>query len=315
MKKHIAARQYYKCANKPGSSLKGIEKYECPLWKNPDILYRGNFDDAGYEIDHIIEFSKNHNDDEKNLQALCHSCHHVKTKNFMRSPILKVSKSTKLIRDKNTNKSNDFDSEEDESTDESLDVSEADPYESGSESDSGSEEEMPDFLEKTSKKCKTPVKVKSLYQIFISKELNRQRQKIPGLENKEYMKLATNEWNKYKKRNGIITGGSKTADISKNTLNRCAKEKDFNSEEDEMSDSSGDDIYDSEEDETSDASKKTFVKPKSRYQIFIFKEVNRQRKKIPGLENKEYMNLATKEWHKYKKRPPMNGTNTRKGHQ
>jgi hypothetical protein len=34
---------------------------------------------------------------------------------------------------------------------------------------------------------------------------------------------ATNEWHKYKKMNGIITGGFKTADIPKSTSNRCAK--------------------------------------------------------------------------------------------
>jgi len=47
--------------------------------------------------------------------------------------------------------------------------------------------------------------------LFIQKELKHQRQKKPGLKNKEYMKLAAIEWNKYKEKNGIVTGGSKTA--------------------------------------------------------------------------------------------------------
>lgn len=83
VKKHIAARQFYKCNNKPGSNLSKIGDYECPLWlKNSEN--KGIFDISGYEIDHIIEFSVTHDDREENLQALCASCHSVKTKNFMR---------------------------------------------------------------------------------------------------------------------------------------------------------------------------------------------------------------------------------------
>jgi len=33
--------------------------------------------------------------------------------------------------------------------------------------------------------------------------LKRQRKKHPGLNNKEYMKLAAEEWNKYKAKNGM----------------------------------------------------------------------------------------------------------------
>jgi len=46
-------------------------------------------------------------------------------------------------------------------------------------------------------------KTNSLYQNFISTELKRQRKKHPGLNNKEYMKLAAEEWNKYKAKNGM----------------------------------------------------------------------------------------------------------------
>lgn len=77
-KKFIAGCQRYKCANNPNSNLNGLSQYDCPLWKNND----GSFDEAGYEIDHIEEFCKNGNDDNSNLQALCISCHRVKTKLF-----------------------------------------------------------------------------------------------------------------------------------------------------------------------------------------------------------------------------------------
>lgn len=34
MKKMIAGKQFYKCANKPKSKLLGLGNYECPLWKS-----------------------------------------------------------------------------------------------------------------------------------------------------------------------------------------------------------------------------------------------------------------------------------------
>ncbi len=70
-KKTIAGKQHYKCAT--------ITNYECPLWNaNRD----GSFDESGYEIDHITEFSLTQDDNVDNLQALCLSCHRVKTKRF-----------------------------------------------------------------------------------------------------------------------------------------------------------------------------------------------------------------------------------------
>lgn len=69
------------CANEPGSNLKYLENYLCPLWHKDE--YRGCFDEAGYDIDHITEFSIDQNDDFDNLQALCKNCHSVKTKKFM----------------------------------------------------------------------------------------------------------------------------------------------------------------------------------------------------------------------------------------
>ena len=75
-KQHVASKQGYKCANKPNSDC--IPNYNCPLWSYRD----GVFDEAGFEIDHIIEFSLGGSDDLNNCQALCLNCHRVKTKRF-----------------------------------------------------------------------------------------------------------------------------------------------------------------------------------------------------------------------------------------
>jgi hypothetical protein len=72
-KKLIAGKQNYKCAA-------GIPDYQCPLWIGNN---KGCFDESGYEIDHIVEYSMSKDDSIKNLQALCRSCHMVKTKRFM----------------------------------------------------------------------------------------------------------------------------------------------------------------------------------------------------------------------------------------
>ncbi len=77
VKKEVASDQNYKCANKPASDLLGIGKYKCPLWEFKD----GSFDGAGYEIDHIIDHAKTHDDNPDNLQALCPCCHRRKTRN------------------------------------------------------------------------------------------------------------------------------------------------------------------------------------------------------------------------------------------
>lgn len=79
-KKEIAARQDFKCANKPGSNLVGIGDYKCPLWKDIEFSTRGDFDITGYEIDHVIPHCITHDDNPDNLQALCCMCHKMKTK-------------------------------------------------------------------------------------------------------------------------------------------------------------------------------------------------------------------------------------------
>jgi hypothetical protein len=82
MKKQVAGRQRFQCNNRPGSSLQGLEIYNCPLWSQ-DSDVRGNFNESGYEIDHVTEWSLTKDDNIKNLQALCSMCHKVKTKHFM----------------------------------------------------------------------------------------------------------------------------------------------------------------------------------------------------------------------------------------
>lgn len=94
IKKRIAGKQYYKCANYPNSDICKLENYECPLWaKNGNN--KGCFDESGYDIDHIEEYSKTKNNSEENLQALCKSCHTVKTKRFMNTTENKDTSSEK----------------------------------------------------------------------------------------------------------------------------------------------------------------------------------------------------------------------------
>jgi len=79
--KKLVAGDQYKCANKPESNIIGLENYDCPLWKDPDNP--GSFDKSSYNIDHIIEYAIGGTNDIDNLQALCISCHAVKTKVFV----------------------------------------------------------------------------------------------------------------------------------------------------------------------------------------------------------------------------------------
>ena len=93
-KKHIAAKQFHRCANSNTIQLKGIEEYNCPLWNKTEN--QGLFDLSGYDIDHIIEHCLTGDDSESNLQALCISCHRVKTKSFNMSA--DKPKKVKLIK-------------------------------------------------------------------------------------------------------------------------------------------------------------------------------------------------------------------------
>lgn len=61
-------------------------------------MKQGIFNEAGYEIDHIKEFSISHDNSEENLQALCPICHSFKTKKFMNN--LKKQKDKKALGNK-----------------------------------------------------------------------------------------------------------------------------------------------------------------------------------------------------------------------
>jgi len=100
VKKSIAAKQDFKCANFPGSNI--IPDYECVYHK----CRSGTFDESGYEIDHIIEFSETQDDKVSNLQALCLPCHRVKTTRFNREK--RKSKTKTKTKGKSKTKSTNF---------------------------------------------------------------------------------------------------------------------------------------------------------------------------------------------------------------
>ena len=70
IKTEVLERQQYKCAQ--------VKDYFCLLW----LVDNGTFDEAGYEFDHIDEYSLTKDNSTNNIQALCPNCHSVKTKRF-----------------------------------------------------------------------------------------------------------------------------------------------------------------------------------------------------------------------------------------
>jgi hypothetical protein len=96
MKKHIAGKQFFKCANNLCVILDKLEDYQCPLWEKQG-QNQGSFDQSGYEIDHVKEFAITFDDSEENLQALCKSCHSVKTKKFQRTMKRTMKKKEKTL--------------------------------------------------------------------------------------------------------------------------------------------------------------------------------------------------------------------------
>ncbi len=64
-KKLVAGRQRYMCAA-------SVPDYNCPLGGAP-------FDEAGYDVDHILPLSDGGTNEASNLQALCLMCHRVKS--------------------------------------------------------------------------------------------------------------------------------------------------------------------------------------------------------------------------------------------
>ena len=97
VKKTIAARQSFKCANNQSDAwASSPTNYDCTLWQCRD----GTFDEAGYEIDHIAEVSISGDNSVENLQALCPMCHRVKTKRFLQQK--KLEKAVAKTTDKTT---------------------------------------------------------------------------------------------------------------------------------------------------------------------------------------------------------------------
>jgi hypothetical protein len=82
-KRMVAGRQSYKCANNLIDTIKGIETYKCPLWHRTIEDNQGSFDQSGFELDHINELATSGDNSLDNFQALCKSCHSVKTKKFL----------------------------------------------------------------------------------------------------------------------------------------------------------------------------------------------------------------------------------------
>ena len=80
IKYHILQNQNNKCANNPFRPAINLSDYMCLLWKTNS----GFFDEAGYEIEHINEFSLTFNNSFDNIQALCPSCYRVKRNKFLK---------------------------------------------------------------------------------------------------------------------------------------------------------------------------------------------------------------------------------------
>ena len=78
----IAGRQWFRCANSPGSNLYSLKGYLCPLWRI-ETDEKGRFDEAGYDIDYIGEFSLIDGDESHDLHAICKMCYGVKKNRLM----------------------------------------------------------------------------------------------------------------------------------------------------------------------------------------------------------------------------------------
>ena len=101
IKKQIAGKQRYRCNNRPESTLRNLEGFSCPLWENSDDP--GIFDESGYDIDHIVEFSLTMDNSNDNLQALCKVCHKEKTRRFLTKKTVSAKvkvKNRTFVRDK-----------------------------------------------------------------------------------------------------------------------------------------------------------------------------------------------------------------------
>ena len=84
-KNKIKNRQHNKCNNFPHSNFQKKYGFECPLHSHP--IRKGHWDIEGCEIDHIIPKHQGGDNSVRNGQALCLSCHAVKTKQERSSKI------------------------------------------------------------------------------------------------------------------------------------------------------------------------------------------------------------------------------------
>jgi hypothetical protein len=64
----VAGQQFFRCAAPHGQN-------KCPMW----ILNSGSFDAAGFEVDHVTQWSTGYRHTGQ-LQAICHACHGLKSR-------------------------------------------------------------------------------------------------------------------------------------------------------------------------------------------------------------------------------------------
>ena len=205
------------------------------------------------------------------------------------------------------------DTEKVNENDDNEEVSENDDIEEVSEND-----EVDDTTEvsENDEKAQTMEQV-SEYKKFVVKRIKELRANKPGKENKEYMKLIVDEWEKQKKR---ATNTDSDDEVSEK--NRKAKEyKEFVSKrikelraskpgknnkeymeliEDEWQKKK--EIVTSKQTDSDQYDAKS-NKPKRQqtdYQKFISKRMKELRETRPGKANKEYMKLAADDWRKEK---------------
>jgi hypothetical protein len=98
------------------------------------------------------------------------------------------------------------------------------------------------------------------------------------------MVRAAKEWNAYKTKHGIVTGGTKKVAYSESSSNSSSS-----SSTESSSNSSGESMV----------VQGKVLQPRA-YRTFVSAEMKRQRALHPGLENKEYMARAAKVWAVYK---------------
>lgn len=96
----------YRCANYPGANLEGIGNYKCHLYKGDG---KGFFDEANYHIDHITPLHRSGSNDISNLQALCPSCHSVKTGNENKTRVRVKKETDEEYKNEDTESDEDID--------------------------------------------------------------------------------------------------------------------------------------------------------------------------------------------------------------